>query len=143
MAQPSTAGAVPTWDLTDRLRKAREHAGYNQTQLAEATGIGRSTIVTYETGRSVPPRHVLITWAFICGVSVDWLIGDTGGRKLQRRSERSGQPTVTKPHQPTRGSQPTHRRRPFGPPDNRPNGGVDTIRRPALLRRPPGRTARP
>jgi transcriptional regulator with XRE-family HTH domain len=70
---PLPAPAVPAWTLGDRMRKAREHAGLKQSELAEEIGVGRSTIVTYETGKSQPPRPVLLSWALRCGVPFEWL----------------------------------------------------------------------
>ena len=71
--QPAT---VPQWTLGDRMRKAREHAGLKQTDLARDTGIGRSSIVNYETGRYAPSRPVLLSWALCTGVPLTWLTGD-------------------------------------------------------------------
>jgi transcriptional regulator with XRE-family HTH domain len=67
---------VPRWSLGDRLRKAREHARLKQTELAQMTGIGRSSIVRYETDQAVPSRPVLLSWAMATGVSLAWLIDE-------------------------------------------------------------------
>jgi transcriptional regulator with XRE-family HTH domain len=74
------AGAVPTWTLADRLRKAREHAGLKQSELAGRIGIARSSVVNYEAGRYVPSRPVVLSWALCAGVDYKWLAGnpDTG-----------------------------------------------------------------
>lgn len=83
MATAMGAGRIPEWTLPDRLRKAREDAGFKQAELAAETGIARSSIVNYESGKSVPRRPALAAWAFACGVSFDWLSGsgapDGGG----------------------------------------------------------------
>ena len=76
MAHALVPGTVPEWTLADRLRKAREHAGLKQTELAALTGISRASIVNYESGRSVPSRPVMLSWAFTCGVDLAWLAGD-------------------------------------------------------------------
>lgn len=73
MAAPMGAGRVPEWTLADRLRKARELAGLKQAELAEETGIARSSIVNYESGKSTPRRPALASWSFACGVDFDWL----------------------------------------------------------------------
>jgi len=65
---------VPQWTLGDRLKKAREHAGYTQAELAAVTGIGRSTMVTYETDRAVPKRPILLSWHMATGVPLEWII---------------------------------------------------------------------
>jgi transcriptional regulator with XRE-family HTH domain len=69
---------VPEWTCGDRMRKAREHAGLKQSDLSPAAGISRTSAVAYESGQSLPGRKVLITWAMVTGVPVEWLChGDT------------------------------------------------------------------
>lgn len=85
---PRDGPVVPKWTLADRLRKARLHAGLEQAELAREIGIGRSTIVNYEAGRTRPSRPVLVSWAMRCGVSFEWLSQDPnpwGGVKAQVR----------------------------------------------------------
>jgi transcriptional regulator with XRE-family HTH domain len=67
-------GDEPAWTLGDRLRKAREHAGLSQAELAWQIGIARSSIVNYESDRSAPGRPVLLSWALCTGVRVPWLL---------------------------------------------------------------------
>jgi transcriptional regulator with XRE-family HTH domain len=67
--------AVPEWTLADRLRKARELAGYSQAELAAATGISRQSVNSYETGRTAPRRPQLLAWATACHVEYEWLTG--------------------------------------------------------------------
>lgn len=69
-------GTVPAWTMPDRLRKAREHAGLHQTELAAALGISRASISNYESGRTSPPRPTLMVWAMRCGVPLSWLEDD-------------------------------------------------------------------
>ncbi|WP_308188462.1 helix-turn-helix domain-containing protein [Agromyces humatus] len=64
---------IPQWTIADRLRKARESAGLEQTELAAAAGISRATISTAECGRSVPHRSTVRAWAQVCGVSREWV----------------------------------------------------------------------
>lgn len=73
MATTMRVGDVPEWTLSDRLRKAREHADLKQTDLAELTGISRASIVNYESGKFIPRRPALAAWAMACGVSLEWL----------------------------------------------------------------------
>ncbi|MHA7293681.1 helix-turn-helix domain-containing protein [Arthrobacter sp. HLT1-21] len=68
-------GARPDWDLTDKLRKAREHAGMEQGQLAEALGVSGRTIGRYEQGAPVK-RATLIAWSMATGVALDWLMNE-------------------------------------------------------------------
>ena len=76
MTEATHPATVPTWTLGDRLRKAREHAGLKQTEMAEEIGIGRSSIINYEKNAAIPPRSVLIAWALRCGVDYEWLSGE-------------------------------------------------------------------
>jgi transcriptional regulator with XRE-family HTH domain len=86
---PLDGEVVPEWTLADRLRKARLHAGLEQADLAREIGIGRSTIVNYEAGKTEPSRPVLLSWALRCGVSFEWLAETApfprGGLRAQAR----------------------------------------------------------
>ena len=66
---------MPVWTLADRLRKAREHAKLSQSELADTIGISRPSVSVYESGHRPPPKPVLITWAIVCQVDLDWLAG--------------------------------------------------------------------
>ena len=68
-------GRVPAWSLGDRLRKAREIAGFTQQELADQIGVARASVVNYETGRTEPNRPVLFSWATACQVDFGWLAG--------------------------------------------------------------------
>ena len=46
-----TVGTVPEeWTMGDRLRKAREAAGFDQVDLAELIGVSRTTVSNHEVG---------------------------------------------------------------------------------------------
>lgn len=68
---------IPTFDLADRLRKARESAGLDQTQLSEQIGISRTSISAAERGSTKPRKAVLIAWAFATRVPFEWLATGT------------------------------------------------------------------
>jgi transcriptional regulator with XRE-family HTH domain len=72
---------VPTWTIGDLLRKAREHAGLEQMELAEELGISRATVSNYERGHVRPRKAVVMAWAMRTGVPVAWL--QTGGNPRQ------------------------------------------------------------
>lgn len=59
--------------LTERLRRARQLAGMDQTQLAAGLGVARNTVSNYETGRTEPTATVFVRWARTTGASLDWL----------------------------------------------------------------------
>ena len=73
------AGLIPTWSQADRLRKAREFAGLEQTDLAEATGMSRATISNYERGNVAPRRAGLNLWAMATGVPLKWIVNGESG----------------------------------------------------------------
>jgi transcriptional regulator with XRE-family HTH domain len=73
MTQLAVQGIVPEWTLGDRLRKAREASGLNQTELAEITGISRRSISKYELGEAEPRRPQILAWAMATGVATAWL----------------------------------------------------------------------
>lgn len=64
-----------------RLKKAREETGYTQRDIAQIIGISKSTIASYETGRTEPKIETLGKLADFYGVSTDWLIGTKGENK--------------------------------------------------------------
>ena len=66
-------GAIPVFTRSDFLRKAREHAGLSQSELAELTGISRRTISRNEGGDVTLRRPQMIAWAMATGVSLEWL----------------------------------------------------------------------
>lgn len=69
------AGAVvPAWTAGDRLRKAREHAGYSQGALSELIDVSTRSIQKYEGDKYPPKRHVVVSWSLACGVPVQWLV---------------------------------------------------------------------
>jgi transcriptional regulator with XRE-family HTH domain len=84
MQMNRNTAVVPEWTLRDRLKKAREHAGLSQTELGREIGVSLASVMRYETGKTVPPRGMLIAWAFSTGVDLSWLLG--GGEIIVRCS---------------------------------------------------------
>ena len=64
---------VPAFTIGDYLRKAREHAGLEQTELASEIGISRGTVTNYERGHVTPRKAVVMAWAMRTGVPVEWI----------------------------------------------------------------------
>ena len=91
----TTAPPVPSWTLGDRLRKAREHAGMEQSELAHRIGISRNTVGNYELdrGQRAPKVVILRAWAHECGVPFEWLVGEPGFRRATDTQHGSGRDT--------------------------------------------------
>ncbi|WP_423243330.1 helix-turn-helix domain-containing protein [Actinomyces lilanjuaniae] len=71
--QPSV-GTIPHFTIYDRLRKAREVSGLDQTELAERIGVSRTSVSSYEAGRIARPRKIVLNaWGLATGVPVQWL----------------------------------------------------------------------
>jgi transcriptional regulator with XRE-family HTH domain len=82
MTEAPLSVTVPEWTLTDRLKKARERAGFTQVEMARELGIGRSTVAAYESGKNATPRKIVLAWAMITSVPPGWLWdGVTAGQR--------------------------------------------------------------
>jgi len=80
MSTDASVGIVPTITTGHRIRIAREAAGMDQGQLADVTGISRSTISNYEKGATthIKPLYVSLI-ASATGVDQGWLeTGEAG-----------------------------------------------------------------
>lgn len=64
----------------ERLKQARLSQHLSQSSLAHQLGIGRSTLVEYESGATLPSLMVAIRLAQGLDVSLDWLCGLTSRR---------------------------------------------------------------
>lgn len=67
------------WDddvatLGDRLARARDAAGMNQSQLARRLGVKLATVKNWETDRSEPRANRLQMLSGLLGVSFVWLM---------------------------------------------------------------------
>lgn len=78
-----TATAIPHFTVHDRLRKAREAAGFDQEHLAEVIGVSARTVGNWERGATsedAMSHRTLRRWADACHVPIWWLAdGDDGG----------------------------------------------------------------
>lgn len=72
----SDSQAVPEWTLADRLRKARVHAGLEQSDLARALDVTPSAVSRWEKGAPIK-RPFVSAWALRCGVPFEWLWNGT------------------------------------------------------------------
>jgi transcriptional regulator with XRE-family HTH domain len=72
MAQLGTV--VPEWTLGWRMQRALAHAGVSVEQIADETGVSRSTISRWLNDRGAPPRAgYLKLWSLRTGASYEWL----------------------------------------------------------------------
>lgn len=69
----------PRFTMADRLRKAREEAGLEQTQLAALLGVSRNTVSNIETQKTRPKPAVVARWAAITNTPVTWI--ESGRRR--------------------------------------------------------------
>jgi transcriptional regulator with XRE-family HTH domain len=74
MTTTQVTGAVPVFELRHRLALALEAGRVRRGEMARVLGVHRNTIVNYLTGRTEPPRSVLVAWALRCGVPLYWLM---------------------------------------------------------------------
>lgn len=73
MTSAYETGHAPEIEVRHRLRIAREYAGLEQEDLAERSGISRSTISSAELGKKQPHRMTVNAWALACGVPASWI----------------------------------------------------------------------
>lgn len=71
--------------FTENFREIRERRGYSINRLSDATGINRSTLKNYQTGRVSPPLNRLIAIADALHVSLDELTGYTAKPSFEER----------------------------------------------------------
>lgn len=61
--------------LGNRIRLARESAGYTQEKVAEKVGVSRSAVSRWEQGEIEPKVQNLAAVAVLLNVSTDYLLG--------------------------------------------------------------------
>jgi len=70
-------------NLSARIRRARQHVGLSQTDLADRLGVHRSSVAHWEGVKRINPGHDrLAELAKLCVVSYEWLATGRGGMKL-------------------------------------------------------------
>ena len=65
-----------------RIKELREKQGYKQSDLAEKTGIGRSSISAYEIELETPTYANLISIAQVLNATTDYLLGYESDRYI-------------------------------------------------------------
>ena len=68
---------------------SRNDTGFTQREVAEELKISKSTIASYETGRTQPDIEMLGILADFYNVSVDWLLGTKGNNKKEQDYKRN------------------------------------------------------
>ena len=66
--------------IKDKLKKAREDAGYTLEQVAIQIGTTQGTLSKYENGKLEPGLETLCNLIDFYEVSADWILG-TGKKK--------------------------------------------------------------
>lgn len=79
---------TPTWTLQDRIRKAREHAGLKQEELAAQLSVTRHTLGRWEKGDNEPPAKKLEALAEATGVPLEWFYAQDGEQSEQTTPQR-------------------------------------------------------
>ena len=64
-----------------KLKQAREDAGYTQKDIELILGIKSNTLSQYETGERQPKIEIIGKLADFYEISTDWLIGTKGNNK--------------------------------------------------------------
>ena len=72
MTESATA-EVPTLTLGWRLQMAMAHGGQTRYSMAEALGVGISTITRWTSDKGTPKKAYITQWAWLTRVPVDWL----------------------------------------------------------------------
>ena len=72
-ASGQESGAIPEFDLTDRMRKSLRHAGMNSGEMADYLGVARESVGRWLNGSRNPSVQTLRLWAQRTGVDYEWL----------------------------------------------------------------------
>ena len=70
--------------MQNNLRKLRKEKGLSQIAVQMQTGIEQALISKYESGERVPPTETLMQLADFYGVSMDYIMGRTARKEINR-----------------------------------------------------------
>jgi len=70
--------------MQNNLRKLRKEKGLSQIAVQMQTGIEQALISKYENGVRVPPTETLMQLADFYGVSMDYIMGRTDRKEINR-----------------------------------------------------------
>lgn len=83
--------SIPFEDMPARLKRARHRMGWDQADIALRLGIHPRTVANYETGHTEPKLALLLAWAQVTNVPIDWL---TFGITPEAQCPHCGQATL-------------------------------------------------
>lgn len=75
-----------TESFSSKLKHARSKTGFTQREVERETGITQSLLARYETGKLEPNIETLGILADFYNISLDWLIGTSGGKTSKMKS---------------------------------------------------------
>lgn len=78
-------------DFASRLTELRKNLDITQAELSKKTGIGRSTIASYEATGKKPPMDRVIQLADFFDVSVDYLLGNTNTKEKSNNKSKNNE----------------------------------------------------
>jgi len=70
--------------MQNNLRKLRKEKGLSQIAVQMQTGIEQALISKYENGERLPPTETLMQLADFYGVSMDYIMGRTDRKEINR-----------------------------------------------------------
>ena len=70
--------------MQNNLRKLRKEKGLSQIAVQMQTGIEQALISKYENGERVPPTETLMQLADFYGVRMDYIMGRTDRKEINR-----------------------------------------------------------
>ena len=71
-------------EFCERIKELREARGLSQDAVGKEIGVKRYSVYTYEKGKAYPNVEGLIALAEFFDVSVDYLLGRTDKREVNR-----------------------------------------------------------
>ena len=70
--------------MQNNLRKLRKEKGLSKIAVQMQTGIEQALISKYENGERVPPTETLMQLADFYGVSMDYIMGRSDRKEINR-----------------------------------------------------------
>lgn len=84
-------------EFKDRLKELFDTLSLSQVSLAKLTGIGRSSLSIYLSGKKIPTITVVQKISIVTGVKLDWLLLGEGSMFRAGAAAPSPPPSVTLP----------------------------------------------